>query len=438
MRPVLTPEQAQCFRRDEVLRYTGKAGADRLDPWFPRIGAAKSLVPDFVVGPASDFPTIQAALNHIADLRHPHGRLVIGVKPGRYEGLVYVPRGVGALTIIGLGADREDVLIHENIDAEMTGREYRTRFSSQFAHAPKAVREIFERIGARGFITTANASVMRVEADDLELINLSFRNTYNCDRDQDGSSDRNAFGQYAKGQHQAVALLSAGADRLLVKSVRLRSFQDTLYLQSPNKGWTVRSCLIDCDIEGDVDFIFGQSTAWFEGCTIRSLGSRAPQSWVTAPSTDIRTRYGFVFDTCEFCHDGSERAHNARMGLGRQWFEGVRATPYPGSTIEGYRCDLGPLSSYDPPRGKISKSTLESVGKCIIQNSRIGRHINMEQPWDHWGGNSWHPRYRPAQYKARDMFQHLGPWLKEQGLSYQDIDPDMIFLAEYNNVASDF
>lgn len=433
MRPQLTAKQASEYRRDEVLRYTGKAGSDRLDPWFPRVGKISSLVPDFVVGLDADFPTIQAAVNHLADLRYPHRRMIIGVEPGQYEGLVYVPRSTGPLTLVGLGASRDDVLIHENIDAEMTGREYRQRFSSQLSKTPRPVRQMFERIGARGFITTANASVVRVEADDFELFNLTIQNTYNCDREQGGNQNKNAQGQFAKGQHQAVALLSAGADRLLLKTVKLKSFQDTLYLQSPQKGWTVRSCIVDSDIEGDVDFIFGQSTAWFERCTIRSLGTRAPMSWVTAPSTDIRTRFGFVFENCDFVHDGSERALAGRMSLGRQWFEGVRATPYAGSDIEGYRCDLGVLSSYDAPRGKISKTTLESVGKCIIQNSRIGAHIDSERPWDDWSGNSWNTRYRPAQYAARCMFEGLGAWIGEQGLSYQDIDPDMVFLAEYCN-----
>ncbi len=437
MRPQLSTDQAKEFRRDEVLRYTGKAGSDRLDPWFPRIGNTRNLTPDLMVGEGEEFTSLQAAINHVADLRYPHQRMVIGVRPGQYQGLVYVPKTTGPLTIFGLGDAPSDVQVYENIDAEMKGREYRQRFSAQFAKAPRGVREIFERIGSRGFITTANASVFRVEADDLEVFNLTIQNTYNCDREQTGSTEKNASGQFAKGQHQAVALLSAGADRLLLKNVRLRSFQDTLYLQSPYKGATVRSCIIESDIEGDVDFIFGQSTAWFEQCTIRSLGSRAPMSWVTAPSTDIRTRFGFVFDNCDFCHDGSERAIQGTMSLGRQWFEGVRATPYSGSNIEGYSCDLALLSSYDAPHGKISKTTFESVGKCIIQNSRIGKHICVERPWDDWSGNSWNTRYRPAQYKAGDMFNMLEAWIEEQGLSYQDVDPEMVFLAEYQNLIAD-
>ncbi|NAZ18154.1 hypothetical protein GT020_19205, partial [Glutamicibacter soli] len=88
-------------------------------------------------------------------------------------------------------------------------------------------------------ITTAHASVLRVEGDDTQLLNLAIRNSYNADRDQPESTVKNAQGQYRKGQHQAVALLVAGADRVQLQDVALSSFQDTLYLQSPRKGVTV-------------------------------------------------------------------------------------------------------------------------------------------------------------------------------------------------------
>jgi pectinesterase len=222
-----------------------------------------------------------------------------------------------------------------------------------------------------------------------------------------------------------------------LQDVVLRSFQDTLYLQSPAKGRTVRACLTGCDIEGDVDFIFGQSTAWFEDCRIRSLGSRAPQSWATAPSTDIRTRYGFVFERCDFTHDGSPAALAGRFRLGRQWFEGVRATPYGASPLPGYHCVLGPVSSYDPPVGTISRTTLDSVGKCVILRSRIGAHIDQTMPWDDWAGGAWNPRHRPALFSASDMFRHLAGWLGENGVSYADVEPGTAFLREHGNSTND-
>lgn len=433
MRPQLTEAQADLFRREEILRYTGRAGADRADPWDPPALEVRQLAPDYIVGQGHGVATVQQAVDRAIAAGWSR-RVVIGVAPGIYHGLIYLPRLPFPVTLVGLGRHPSETVLAESIDAEMPGTEYLTRFEAQFASSSAPVAAIFRRIAARATLTTANASVLRIEADDTQLLNLTIRNTYNADRAQEGSQERNAFNQYTRGQHQAVALLVAGADRVLLQNVHLRSHQDTLYLQSPTKGETVRSCLVECDIAGDVDFIFGQSTAWFSKCRLRSLGHRAPRSWVTAPSTDIRTRYGFVFDDCDFVHDGSSAGPSGRFRLGRQWFEGVRATPYGASPVPDYRCDLGPVSTYAAPCGTISRETLNSVGKCVILRSRIGTHIDSDTPWDDWAGNQWTPRHRPAQFTAGDMLRNLANWLAGQGISYDDIDPEMVFLGEYGNL----
>ncbi len=429
MRPLLTPAQAAAHTRSEVLRHTGRAGADRADPWQPRQIDPAELVPDYIVRPAGPCATVQDAVNR-AMAERKTGRVVIGVAPGVYKGLVYVPRTAFALTLAGLGPQPSDVVLTEAIDAEMPGAEYAARFATTFQASPDSVAGLYRRIAALSPISTANASVLRVESDGFELVNLTIRNTYACDRAQAGSSEKNAAGQYRTGQHQAVALLVAGADRVAVQDVGLKSFQDTLYLQSPSKGETVRSCFTRCDIEGDVDFIFGQSTAWFDQCTIRSLGSRARRSWATAPSTDIRTRYGFVFHDCAFVSDGTGEG---RHFLGRQWFEGVRATPFGTPDMAGYAVVMGKLSAFEPPAGTISPETLNSVGKCVILHSRIGSHIDPVARWDEWSGNSWNPRHRPVLYTAADMLDPLRDWLRAQGQCYADIAPQTPFLAEFGN-----
>lgn len=423
MRPVLSDEQAAGFTREAVLSRVGPAGAERVETWAPLVADA---MPDMVVGQGG-FASVQAAVNRAVEQGR-RGRVVVGVSPGVWPGLVYLPKGDLAFTLKGLGRVPSDVVLQDTIDAEMPAAEYARRFAA-LGRAPEAVAAMYRRIAAReGIITTANASVLRVEADDTVLRGLTVRNSYNADRAGEGA--RNALGQYRTGQHQAVALLVAGADRVTVDRVHLKSMQDTLYLQSPSKGQTVRTCLTDCDIEGDVDFIFGQSSAWFERCTLRALGHRAPMAWYTAPSTDLRTTYGFVFDNCEFVSDGAGGA----CALGRQWFEGVRATPFGPSPVPGYRCDLGAESTYDPPHGTISKATLESVGKCVILRSRIGAHVDRARVWDDWAGRVWAPRHRPALYTAGDMLTRLEGWLAAQGLSYPDVDAGMVLLGEYGSV----
>jgi pectinesterase len=71
----------------------------------------------------------------------------------------------------------------------------------------------------------------------------------------------NSFG---KGS-QAVAVL-VEADRSVFKKCRFLGWQDTLYAKNG------RQYFEDCYIEGHVDFIFGQSAALFQNCTIHSKG----------------------------------------------------------------------------------------------------------------------------------------------------------------------
>jgi pectinesterase len=83
------------------------------------------------------------------------------------------------------------------------------------------------------------------------------RNGYNADRVQLGRNDDplNAAGQFINGQHQAVAVLIAGADKVHLDHVRLPSYQDTLYFKASAPAITSRSFYSWCFIEGDVDFI---------------------------------------------------------------------------------------------------------------------------------------------------------------------------------------
>lgn len=430
-RPRLSDEQAAQVTRAEVLRRTGAAGAERADPWDP---APRLPDPghDLLVAPGQPgaFATIQSAVEAgMARARATGmgGHLRIAIAPGRHKGLVYLPRAAVngqplRFTLTGLGATPAEVVIEDGIDAEMPGSEYSARFGAQFAGASPETRAIFTRIAARDTLSTANASVLRVEAEDTQLFNLTIRNSYGCDR-----ADATPIGTpmtaqgFSRGQHQAVALLSAGADRLVLGHVHLKSFQDTLYLQSPDKRSTCRSFLFACDIEGDVDFIFGQSTAWFEDCTIRALGSRGAHCWLTAPSTHILTPWGFVFHGCRLTHDGSPRIREGRTNLGRQWFEGVRATPYGRSPVPGFAVTRGQESRYDPPTGTISDASLYSVGKCLWLSCAMGPHINRAAPWDDWSGpgydtsgglrpGDWAPRYRPVQTGAADMHRFLATW----------------------------
>ena len=72
----------------------------------------------------------------------------------------------------------------------------------------------------------------------------------------------------------------------------------------------------DCYIAGDIDFIFGSATAYFEGCEFYSKDTQSPvNSYVTAASTPQGQAYGYVMESCRFT--GNCPPHTAY--LGRPW-----------------------------------------------------------------------------------------------------------------------
>lgn len=412
--PLLTDEQAAEFRREAVLSRTGPAGNERIEPWAPWAMPADPPA-DVVTRPDG----LQAAIDEVLNEGGRHRRH-IRLTPGEGAGPVYVPRSAPPLTITG-----EAARLSAQVDAQMSGAEYRRRFARRFTEAHPDTRAIFERIAAKERITTHNASVLRVEADDTVLRGLTIENTYACDRASAAPPDAlpDAQGRYATGQHQAVALHVAGADSVVLDGLALTSFQDTLYLQHPGAFSTARTYLTGCRIAGDVDFIFGQATAFFHDCTIVSRGERGAMSWVAAPATSLGTSYGFVFDDCRFSSDGAP----GRFLLGRQWFEGVRASPYGTANVPGYVCRFGAESRYDPPGGTISRATLESVGKCIVLRSELGPHLHPTMPWGDWNGGDyaedgtyrpapWNPRFRPVQTGPGEMATLLHDWLDREGV----------------------
>ena len=130
---------------------------------------------------------------------------------------------------------------------------------------------------------------------------------------------------------QAVALHTEG-DRLVFINCRFIGHQDTVYTGMPG----TRLYFRDCYICGTTDFIFGPSTAWFEGCTIESLIN----SYVTAASTPQDQPYGYVFNNCRLiAAKGVDKVY-----LGRPW---------------------------------------RDYGYTLFMNCELGRHIRPEG-WHHW------------------------------------------------------
>ena len=469
-RPQMEKDMADLYRPELVLSHDsapldGVTSAPDWDPIGPALhGYARTLKPDYRVDPGDMskpdcFASIQQAISQATSEAKSKGltrRIFIEIAPGTYNELVYIPaleiNGQKVpITLYGSAEDARQTIISVDIDQGLTADAYTMRFGSAFLNTEESIRAMFDEVSARGDfdIGTTNSCVMRVRNDGFEALNLTIENSYNEDRVTPDIIDRadvtrNAKGQLSHGQHQAVAVLVDAADRVMLENVRLLGDQDTLYFKTNEPRVTVKSYYKNCTIEGDVDFIFGNSTAFFDHCEIRSKGARTADSYVAAPSTNIHIPYGIVFWDCSFTHDDSEAARHGRFYLGRQWFERVRATPYGISPVKGYRCTLGELSHYEEPTGTIALKTLEAVGKVAVLHSRIGAHINPCAPWTDWNGGDfdkdgtyhpapWAPRFRPVQYGIEDFNRTLSNWLEAEGLSYPNKEIPLPFIAEYGN-----
>lgn len=165
------------------------------------------------------------------------------------------------------------------------------------------------------------------------------------------SAEHITFANTAGPVGQAVALWLAG-DKLSFINCRMLGFQDTLYTFGPGS----RQYFKNCYIEGTVDFIFGASTAIFDGCTVFC---KKGEGFITASSAPDSTKFGYVFLNCKIEGDAAEESYY----LGRPW------RPY---------------------------------AKSVFIHCILGRMIKPEG-WDHWGNES---NQKTAYYAE---YQNSGP-----------------------------
>ncbi|MBD5520331.1 MAG: pectin methylesterase [Lachnospiraceae bacterium] len=173
-----------------------------------------------------------------------------------------------------------------------------------------------------------------IDAHDVTLKNLTIENA---------SGDSLSHGQ-------GIALYADG-DRLVINSCNIIGHQDTLFTGPLPPKEIIKNGFIgpkqfaprihgrqyytNCYICGDVDFIFGSATAYFENCTIESLrhvpegvteigkeieideeSGQHIQGYITAASTPEGEAYGYVFSEC---HLISNECPQETVYLGRPW-----------------------------------------------------------------------------------------------------------------------
>lgn len=237
---------------------------------------------------SGDFSSLQQAIYHIPDQRdYP---VTIYLKPGIYHEKVFIRKE--NINIIAKDANKTIIRYGDGAKSiRPDGTEYRT----------------------------FNTATVMFAGKDIYVQNITFEN---C-----------AGNGKIAGQALAVYVAS---DRTVFQDCRFLGYQDTIFAGDLNPGIMKRLMLPEaflnspiplyypnrrnyfdtCYIRGDVDFIFGPNTAYFENCEIFSSKIQSEdKSFITAASTPISQEYGFVFFKCKLTSDDKE----ASVYLGRPW-----------------------------------------------------------------------------------------------------------------------
>lgn len=233
---------------------------------------------------------------------------------------------------------------------------------------------------------TFRTYTMFIDADDVCLSNLSVEND---------AGDGRLVGQ-------AIALY-ADADRLYVEHCALLGRQDTLFIGplpphevkpggfigpkqfSPRR--VGRQYYYDCQIAGDVDFIFGSGRALFEACELCSLSRNDdPNGYVTAASTPEHEPYGFVLYHCRFTSDACAAQS---VYLGRPWREWAR--------VVLIACELG---AHIKPEGWFDWNKARSHTTSWYAGTQLSGPGSQSMTWPSW-------IHRCSSAEAQEILDHI-------------------------------
>lgn len=251
------------------------------------------------------FSDIRSALRYLAESRsaeellHPDFRETIYIREGIYREQVELR--IPNLTLIGDGEDRTVI----------TGS--------------RCAYQSWPDLGRLG---TFRSYTMLVQADGCALRNLTVENSAGS-----GPEIGQGIALYADGDHFRAenCRISGCQDSLFTGPLPPRPMSDMDSFTGPGQYLprrNTRQLYRHCRIEGDIDFIFGSASAWFEACTIcqkRRKPERGEErvrvhSYGTAASTPKGQRFGYVFHRCRFIGDAPEHS----CYLGRPWREHAR------------------------------------------------------------------------------------------------------------------
>jgi pectin methylesterase-like acyl-CoA thioesterase len=149
---------------------------------------------------------------------------------------------------------------------------------------------------------TFASGTVYVEADDVTIDHMTLSN------------------DIGSGHGQGVAL-AVTADRAVFRHLRILGAQDTLFAASRYCYGDYGPCVAarqyfeDCYIEGNTDFIFGDSMAVFERCELHGVASGNVMYTAQSRHTAEQHDSGYVFDHCHLTGEARQGA----ISLGRPW-----------------------------------------------------------------------------------------------------------------------
>lgn len=219
---------------------------------------------------SGDYTTVQAAFDDVPE-GFDGGRWIIRLRPGRYYEKVILRSGKDNVMLLG-----EDPL---------TTVIWYDDYAGSDTPQPKQSTTI--------------------EADDFTAANITFLNPHQNIREKPGENS-----------HSQATALSVTGDRLAFYNCRMIGNQDTFWGRGEGRVY-VRKCYI----EGNVDYIYGDSMMVFDECEVFS---NQHESYITAASTRPHNRFGITFLDCRLTaknpgepdHDGVPFEY---FYLGRPW-----------------------------------------------------------------------------------------------------------------------
>ena len=280
-----------------------------------------------------EFKTVQDAVT--AAPSDSTTRTVITVRKGTYAELVVVPRDKKNLTI--RGEDRQATIIAAMNNARLN--------------------------------TGGRRSLFSVAADGFELENLTLHNTT------------------PKGGSQAETL-DMRADRSIIRHCNFISFQDTLRING-------RVYFDDCYIEGDVDFIWGNGTVYFNRCDIHAV-----HDGYLVQSRNRAGQLGYIFVDCKLTGDASI----TRYALAR-----IDPRVFPYSQVAFINCQIGPFIS---PAGWVFDGPGAAASKEHIRFEEFQSTDLAGKPLDVSQRIAGSRQLTPAEAaKLRDVATVFGDWM---------------------------